>query len=52
VCAAGVLTKRSARQITVHLPGGDLFVEWRLSDNHVTMTGPAAEIFTGDWPDV
>lgn len=51
VCVAGVLTKRSARRIVAHLPGGDLTLEWRASDNHVSMTGPAAEIFTGDWPD-
>ena len=50
VCVAGVLTGRSERAITVHLPGGDLQLEWRESDNHVYMTGPAVEIFTGDWP--
>jgi diaminopimelate epimerase len=50
VCVAGVLTGRSERKITAHLPGGDLLLEWRESDNHVYMTGPAAEIFTGDWP--
>lgn len=51
VCVAGVLTKRSGRQITAHLPGGDLALEWRESDNHVYMTGPAVEIFAGDWPE-
>ncbi|MGQ9649369.1 MAG: diaminopimelate epimerase [Phycisphaerae bacterium] len=50
VCVAGVLTKRSGRKIIAHLPGGDLTVEWREADNHVYMTGPAVEIFTGDWP--
>jgi diaminopimelate epimerase len=50
VCVAGVLTKRSGRKITAHLPGGDLLLEWREADNHVYMTGPAVEIFTGDWP--
>jgi len=50
VCVAGVLTKRSQRQITAHLPGGDLQLEWRKEDNHVYLTGPAAEIFTGNWP--
>lgn len=50
VCVAGVLTKRSGRRITAHLPGGDLDLEWREEDNHVYMTGPATEIFTGDWP--
>ena len=50
VCVAGVLTGRSGREILAHLPGGDLRLEWRESDHHVYMTGPAAEVFTGDWP--
>jgi diaminopimelate epimerase len=28
------------RKATVHLPGGDLSIEWRASDDHVLMTGP------------
>ena len=51
VCVAGVLTKRNGRKITAHLPGGDLAIEWSEADNHVYMTGPAVEIFTGDWPE-
>ncbi len=47
---AGVLTGRNDREVTVHLPGGDLSIEWRESDNRVYMTGPATEIFSGDWP--
>jgi diaminopimelate epimerase len=50
VGVAGVLTGRSDRQVTTHLPGGDLQIEWR-EDNHVYMRGPAAEIFTGEWPE-
>ena len=50
VCVAGVLTGRSTRAITAHLPGGDLRIEWRDSDNRVYMTGPATEVFTGEWP--
>ena len=50
VCVAGVLTGRSARRILAHLPGGDLELEWG-ADNHVYMTGPAVEVFSGDWPD-
>ncbi len=50
VAVAGVLTGRSGRAVTVHLPGGDLAIEWRESDSHVYMTGPAVEIFSGDWP--
>ncbi len=51
VCVAGVLTGKTGRTLTAHLPGGDLVLEWRQSDNHVYMTGPATEVFTGDWPD-
>jgi diaminopimelate epimerase len=28
------------RKGTVRLPGGDLIIEWRDSDDHVLMTGP------------
>jgi diaminopimelate epimerase len=51
VCVAGALSGRSHRRITAHLPGGDLELEWRESDNCVYMTGPATEVFTGDWPE-
>jgi diaminopimelate epimerase len=51
VVVAGVLTGRNERKATVHLPGGDLTIEWRESDNHVYLTGPAVEIFSGDWPE-
>lgn len=51
VCVAGVLTGRSGRNVTIHLRGGDLSIEWNESDNHVYMTGPAVEVFSGEWPD-
>ena len=51
VCVAGVLTGRTQRQITAHLPGGDLRLAWSDRDNHVFMTGPAVEVFCGDWPE-
>ncbi len=51
VCVAGVLTGRTERRVTIHLRGGDLSIEWNESDNHVYMTGPAEEVFSGDWPD-
>ncbi len=51
VCVAGVLTGRTDRKILAHLPGGDLNLEWREKDNCVYMTGPAVEVFSGDWPD-
>ncbi len=51
VCVAGVLTGRSGRKIQAHLPGGDLELEWRDDDAPVFMTGPATEVFSGEWPD-
>ena len=34
----------------MHLLGGDLELHWSEADNHVYMTGPAVEVFSGDWP--
>ena len=50
VCVAGVLTGKTGRSILVHLLGGDLELEWSEVDNHVYMTGPATEVFSGNWP--
>ncbi len=49
VCVAGVLASKTSRQITAHLPGGDLFLQWNETDNHVYMAGPATEVYTGNW---
>ena len=49
VCVAGVLTGRSGRLVTVRLPGGELQIEWA-DDDHVHLTGPAVEVFSGTWP--
>jgi diaminopimelate epimerase len=51
VCVAGVLTGRTKRRIVNHLLGGDLELEWRESDGCVYKTGPAVEVFSGDWPE-
>ncbi|MFP6667505.1 MAG: diaminopimelate epimerase [Pirellulales bacterium] len=48
VCVAGVLSGRTERKIVNHLRGGDLELEWG-KDNHVYMTGPAEEVFSGQW---
>jgi diaminopimelate epimerase len=48
VAVAGVLSGRTDRKILAHLPGGDLVLEWRESDNNVYMTGPAVEVFRGE----
>jgi diaminopimelate epimerase len=47
---ASVLNGKTDRRVTVHLLGGDLEVEWA-DDEQVYMTGPAAEVFRGEWPD-
>jgi diaminopimelate epimerase len=51
VCVSGVLSGRTDRQVQIHLRGGDLSIEWNEADNHVYMTGPAAEVFSGEWPE-
>ena len=48
VCVAGVLSGRTERKILAHLPGGDLELHWA-EDGHVHMTGPAVEVFSGEW---
>jgi diaminopimelate epimerase len=50
VCVAGVLTGRTDRRVVIHLLGGDLELDWSKQDNHVYMTGPAVEVFSGEWP--
>ena len=44
-CACAVAAARLGlveRTVTVGLPGGELRIEWRASDEHVLMTGPVA----------
>jgi diaminopimelate epimerase len=43
------LTGRTGRSVTAHLRGGTLELEWRQTDNQVYMTGPAVEVFSGQW---
>lgn len=44
---AGVLEGKIDRNCRVDLPGGPLQIEWRESDNHIYMTGPAELAFEG-----
>jgi diaminopimelate epimerase len=49
-CAAAVAAarlRRTGRQVTVTMPGGDLAIEWRERDDHVLMTGPVAYEYEG-----
>jgi diaminopimelate epimerase len=49
VLVAGVVTGRLEHKALIHLPGGDLTIEWREADDCVYMTGPATEVFSGEW---
>ncbi len=49
-CAAAVAAHRkdlTGRNVTVTLPGGDLQIEWRASDDHVLMSGAVELEFNG-----
>jgi diaminopimelate epimerase len=49
-CATAVAAarlKRTERKVTMMLPGGELVIEWRASDDHVLMTGPVEFEFEG-----
>ncbi|MBO5657726.1 MAG: diaminopimelate epimerase [Agathobacter sp.] len=48
-CAvACILNGHTKRKVLVHLLGGDLVIEWDETTNHVFMTGPATEVFSGE----
>lgn len=49
VCVAGVLVGRTQRTILNHLLGGDLTLRWDEVSGSVFMTGPAEEVFQGEW---
>jgi diaminopimelate epimerase len=46
VAVASHVKGLTGRTATVHLLGGDLYIEWA-PDNHVYMTGPAEKVFEG-----
>ncbi len=48
VLVAAVLNRKAERSAVIHLNGGDLQIEWRESDSHVLMSGPATEVFSGE----
>jgi diaminopimelate epimerase len=49
-CAvAAAVTGRCDRSSTAKLPGGQLQLNWSTEDNCVYMTGPAVEVFEGQW---
>lgn len=46
---ACILNGVTERKVLVHLLGGDLVIEWDEETNHVFMTGPATEVFSGEY---
>lgn len=46
--AAGASQFRHGAAVTVHLPGGDLWIEWAGPGHAVLMTGPARWVFSGE----
>ena len=46
---ACILNGLTERKVLVHLLGGDLVIEWDEETNHVFMTGPATEVFSGEY---
>jgi diaminopimelate epimerase len=49
-CATAVAAarlRRTGRTVRVSLPGGDLTIAWRETDDHVLMTGPVEYEHTG-----
>ena len=48
VAVAAALNGYAGRQVTLHLLGGDLEIQWEDDDGCVYMTGPATTVFTGE----
>jgi diaminopimelate epimerase len=48
--AAAARKKLTGRKVAVELDGGTLTIDWRESDDHILMTGPAALNFRGELP--
>lgn len=45
---ACILNKKTENEVLVHLRGGDLTITYDPDSNHVFMTGPATEVFSGE----
>jgi diaminopimelate epimerase len=49
VAAAHMMTGMTGSTVTIELRGGTLEIE-KTADHRMLMTGPATEVFSGDWP--
>jgi len=47
---ASVIKGKTDRAVNVHAPGGLIPIEWR-DDRQVVLTGTAAVVYSGEWPD-
>ncbi|HNR32423.1 MAG TPA: diaminopimelate epimerase [Candidatus Hydrogenedentes bacterium] len=47
---AAMITERADRRVRVHLVHGALTIAWA-DDGHVYQEGPAAEVYSGEWPE-
>ncbi len=45
---ACILNNKTDNKVLVHLRGGDLTIEYDEISNHIFMTGPATEVFSGE----
>jgi diaminopimelate epimerase len=50
VAVASMLRGVVDREVTIELRGGELRIAWADKTSSVWMTGPAATVFTGEWP--
>ncbi|HXV35640.1 MAG TPA: diaminopimelate epimerase [Myxococcota bacterium] len=50
VAVVAMLLGLAGEHVAVALRGGELEISWRGGDSSVVMTGPAAEVFTGEYP--
>jgi diaminopimelate epimerase len=46
---AAVINKKTKREVSVSLEGGELKIKWNEEDNHIYLTGPAEKVFYGKW---
>ncbi|HEY9594129.1 MAG TPA: hypothetical protein VHE79_06615, partial [Spirochaetia bacterium] len=46
---AAVVNGFTERDVFLRIRGGEVFLQWEESDNHIRLTGPAAYVFTGTY---
>ena len=51
VAVSSALNGLTEDEVTVKLLGGDLRIQWDRERDTVYMTGPAAVVFDGEWPE-